>query len=44
MELQVLDQNVIVQAFQTQGGTDELGKQILQAIHKGEVPHVSIKF
>lgn len=24
--------------------SEELGKQILQAIHKGEVPHVSIKF
>ena len=74
MELQVLEQNAIVSAFQTENGTkslfekiateahkkkicnealqglmrigvsEELGKQILQAIHKGEVPHVSIKF
>ncbi|MCH7390277.1 coiled-coil domain-containing protein [Acinetobacter dispersus] len=27
-----------------EGISEELGKQILQAIHKGEVPHVSIKF
>lgn len=27
-----------------EGVSEELGKQILQAIHKGEVPHVSIKF
>lgn len=26
------------------GVSEELGKEILQAIHKGEVPHVSIKF
>jgi hypothetical protein len=30
--------------MEIEGISEELGKEILQAIHKGEVPHVSIKF
>ncbi|MDN5416806.1 MAG: hypothetical protein L0G09_05125 [Acinetobacter sp.] len=36
--------NEALQGLMNLGVSEELGKQILQAIHKGEVPHVSIKF
>lgn len=36
--------NEALQGLMNLGISEELGKQILQAIHKGEVPHVSIKF
>ncbi|WP_314339353.1 hypothetical protein [Acinetobacter guillouiae] len=36
--------NEALQGLVSIGVSEELGKQILQAIHKGEVPHVSIKF
>ena len=36
--------NEALQGLLSIGVSDELGKQILQAIHKGNVPHVSIKF
>ncbi|WP_270385648.1 hypothetical protein [Acinetobacter guillouiae] len=36
--------NEALQGLMGIGVSEELGKQILQAIHKGEVPHVSIKF
>jgi hypothetical protein len=36
--------NEALQGLVKLGVSEELGKQILQAIHKGEVPHVSIKF
>ncbi|MGL6033996.1 MAG: hypothetical protein ACRC0N_02820 [Acinetobacter johnsonii] len=36
--------NEALQGLTSIGVSEELGKQILQAIHKGEVPHVSIKF
>ncbi|MFW1995203.1 hypothetical protein ACG904_09630 [Acinetobacter guillouiae] len=36
--------NEALQGLMSIGVSEELGKQILQAIHKGEVPHVSIKF
>lgn len=36
--------NEALQGLVNLGVSEELGKQILQAIHKGEVPHVSIKF
>jgi hypothetical protein len=36
--------NEALQGLMNIGVSEELGKQILQAIHKGEVPHVSIKF
>ncbi len=36
--------SVIFTPHPLRGVSEELGKQILQAIHKGEVPHVSIKF
>ena len=36
--------NEALQGLVNIGVSEELGKQILQAIHKGEVPHVSIKF
>ncbi|MFW1851032.1 hypothetical protein ACG9XR_10730 [Acinetobacter guillouiae] len=36
--------NEALQGLMKLGVSEELGKQILQAIHKGEVPHVSIKF
>ena len=36
--------NEALQGLLNIGVSEELGKQILQAIHKGEVPHVSIKF
>lgn len=36
--------NEALQGLLNVGVSEELGKQILQAIHKGEVPHVSIKF
>ncbi|NUF61571.1 hypothetical protein PYR74_10030 [Acinetobacter bereziniae] len=36
--------NEALQGLMNLGVSKELGKQILQAIHKGEVPHVSIKF
>lgn len=36
--------NEALQGLMNTGVSEELGKQILQAIHKGEVPHVSIKF
>ncbi|WP_335970116.1 hypothetical protein [Acinetobacter bereziniae] len=36
--------NEALQGLINLGVSEELGKQILQAIHKGEVPHLSIKF
>ena len=36
--------NEALQGLMNISVSEELGKQILQAIHKGEVPHVSIKF
>lgn len=36
--------NEALQGLMNLGVSEELGKQILQAIHKGEVSHVSIKF
>ena len=36
--------NEALQGLMNLSVSEELGKQILQAIHKGEVPHVSIKF
>lgn len=36
--------NEALQGLVKLGVSEELGKQILQAIHKDEVPHVSIKF
>lgn len=36
--------NEALQGLMSIGVSEELGKQILQAIHKGEVPHVSINF
>ena len=36
--------NEALQGLVSIGVSEELGEQILQAIHKGEVPHVSIKF
>ncbi|MFW2098045.1 hypothetical protein ACG9ZL_17785 [Acinetobacter sp. ULE_I057] len=36
--------NEALQGLMSIGVSEELGKQILQAIHKDEVPHVSIKF
>ncbi|MFW2015238.1 hypothetical protein ACG9ZD_20575, partial [Acinetobacter bereziniae] len=36
--------NEALQGLMNIGVSEELGKQILQAVHKGEVPHVSIKF
>ena len=42
MELQVIEQNVIVQAFQTQGGTDALFERIAQEV-RSHVPDVTTK-